>query len=192
MKEMDDIDCLCGFGENKMSLPVDQLEVMSAENRRTQFTGTWKVEELKRFIATYSLPLVIEYSPYWSRFIFSGDHQIRQELVYISDKYSLLEEVDVKKVLENVSAAHQGEIVTIMMNAGQSNMMEYFGFSEEDLPILFYVPLHPQSNGIGGHGCYPSQEVCVLRRHRSGWDHPIFEGRERGVVVSVSEVRAGV
>ena len=165
VKEMDDVDCLCGFGENKMTLPIDSLEVTSSEGRLTQFTGTWNVEELKRFIATYSLPLVIEYSPYWSRFIFSGDHGIRQELVYISDSYDLYDESEVKSVLEDIASAHQGEIITVMMNAGQTTMMKYFGFNPEDLPILFYVRLSPHHNGIGGHGSNTPQEVRLLRRH---------------------------
>lgn len=163
MKDMDDVDCLCGFGENKMTLPIDHLEVTSTEGRRTEFTGTWKMEEVKRFIATYSLPLVIEYNTYWNRFIFSGDHGIRQELVYISDNYDLYDTSEVKKVLADVAVDHQGDVITVMMNAGQSMMLNYFGFTQEDLPILFYVPASELPNGVGGHGSYTTQEVRVLR-----------------------------
>ena len=77
VKDMDDVDCLCGFGENKMSEPVDSLTVTSTEGRVSTFDGKWNVEELKRFIATNALPLVVPYSSYWNRFIFSGDHGIR-------------------------------------------------------------------------------------------------------------------
>lgn len=163
VKDMDDVDCLCGFGENKMTLPIDHLEVTSTEGRRMEFTGTWKMEEVKRFIATYSLPLVIEYNAYWNRFIFSGDHGIRQELVYISDNYDLYYASEVKKVLADVAVDHQGDVITVMMNAGQSMMLNYFGFTQEDLPILFYVAASELPNGVGGHGSYTTQEVRVLR-----------------------------
>ena len=68
-----------------------------------------------------------------------------------------------KKVLEDVAVDHQGDVITVMMNAGQSMMLNYFGFTQEDLPILFYVAASELPNGVGGHGSYTAQEVRVLR-----------------------------
>ena len=163
VKEMDDVDSLCGFGENKMTAPIDSLTVISTEDRVSTFEGKWNVEELKRFIATNALPLVIPYSSYWNRFIFSGDHGIREELVYMVEDEALLSDESVNEVLKHVAKDHVGEFLTIIMPHEINNMIEYFGFSRDDLPILFYVVFVRRVDAVGGYGCDAAQEVCVLR-----------------------------
>lgn len=192
VKDMDDVDCLCGFGENKMSEPVDSLTVTSTEGRVSTFDGKWNVEELKRFIATNALPLVVPYSSYWNRFIFSGDHGIREELVYMVEDEAMLYDESVNGVLKSVAKDHVGEFIAIIMPYDVNNMIEYFGFSQEDLPILFYVVFVRRADAVGGYGRDAAQEVCVLRRAGVRGRDAVCEGRAWGRIVPLPEVGAGV
>lgn len=98
---------------------------------------------MKEFMVTRALPLIIPYRTRWNRFIFSSGHSIRKELVYLSADDEPMYNGELRTILETLAQKHQGEVFVVSMGPGD-NMMEYFGFDADQLPLFFLLDMEKQ------------------------------------------------
>lgn len=151
--DFDDVDTLCAFGDAEVDEPMDSFTVYNADGVSFPYTGSsvsqsiqsveWEKDAMKEFMVTRALPLIIPYRTRWNRFIFSSGHSIRKELVYLSADDEPIRNSDLHSILETLARKHQGEVFVVSMDPGD-NMMEYFGFDLDQLPLFFLLDMEKQ------------------------------------------------
>lgn len=141
-------DILVSVGESKVSQPMDSFSVINTDDVVYPFTGKWGVDDIRSFIALWSLPAIVPYVSAWTRRIFDKTHHIREHLVYMSENSELLNNLPLREVFEQVSVKGRNQFLMLDLDPDERSMIKYFGFEREQLPILFYVDLRSDKGSI--------------------------------------------
>lgn len=141
-------DILVSVGESKLSQPMDSFSVINTDDVVYPFTGKWGVDDIRAFIALWSLPAIIPYTSSWNRRIFDRSHHIREHLVYMSENNELLSNRPLREVFEQVSVKGRNQFLMLDLDPDERSMIKYFGFDRDQLPILFYVDLRSDKGSI--------------------------------------------
>ena len=179
IRDNENTDILIAIGDAKVSQPADSFTVFNTESTPTTFDGRWSVEEIRRFVALASLPPIVPYTSVWTRSIFSNDHHVREHLVYMSEDQELFYNTALRRTLETVAKKGFGQFLVLDLNAYERNMIDYFGFDRDQLPILFYVDLREKSGSI--KYVYHNEEYTVeeildfVKKARDGELYPFYK-----------------
>ena len=141
-------DILISVGESKVSQPMDSFCVINTDDVVYQFTGKWGVDDIRSYIALWSLPTIVPYVSTWNRRIFDRTHHIREHLVYMSENNELQNNLPLREVFEQVSVKGRNQFLMLDLDPDERSMIDYFGFEREQLPILFYVDLRSDQGSI--------------------------------------------
>ena len=102
----------------------------------------WEVDPIKTFITIHSVPRIVPYEGRWNHFLYSGTHNIKHHLVFMSVDEELDSIPDLRSTLEIFAAKHQGKLFVVHMRPETNNMMESLGFEYDHLPILFFLDMN--------------------------------------------------
>lgn len=102
------------------------------------FDGEFTSEEIQSFVGKYKLPLVVTFTSESAASIFSGG--ITQHLMVFVDPEADYHQ-NLKKVLEESAIKFRGEVLHIMVPMSENRIMEYFGFTKDDLPSAIVVEM---------------------------------------------------
>ena len=141
-------DILLSVGESKVSQPMDSFSVINSDDVVYPFTGKWGVDDIRAFIALWSLPAIVPYTSVWNRRIFDHAHHIREHLVYMSEDNELMWNEPLRDVFTRVSIKGRHQFLMLDLNPDERSMINYFGFDRDQLPILFYVDLRSDKGSI--------------------------------------------
>lgn len=132
------------FGITSDKSVADALEIPEGkvvlfkkfDEKRNQFDEEFKVENLKKFIALNSLPLVVEFSHENARSIFGGDIK-NHNLLFINKKSDDYEKnIDIYR---SAAKDFKGKVLFVIINTDDEEhvkFLEFFGLKEEDVPTM--------------------------------------------------------
>lgn len=139
LSDNDDVDILVGFGDTDMGVSHDSFCIYSSANEYWKFESKWEVDTIKKWVYVHSFPIVIPYEARYNRFIFSKQHEIKSLIVYMSDNNEPVYNLELYSILKEISEHYMGESFVVDMLADAGNMIDFFGFEREILPVFFYV-----------------------------------------------------
>ncbi|GFX23191.1 protein disulfide-isomerase [Trichonephila clavipes] len=123
---------------------------------RNEFDGELNEENLKKFLKSNSLPLVVEFSHETAQKIFGGDIKAHN-LLFISKEASDYESK--VEVFRKVAKEFKGKVLFVTINTDDEDherIMEFFGLKKEDTPTMRLIKLEeemtkfkPQTSDIG-------------------------------------------
>ncbi|XP_014243206.1 protein disulfide-isomerase [Cimex lectularius] len=105
------------------------------------YTGTEDPNELKKFILTNSLPLVVEFNHDTAQKIFGGD--VKSHLLFFLSK----EKGDFEKLLEPVKPLakdYRDKLLFVVLNVDEPDhvrILDYFGLAKDDVPSMRLIKL---------------------------------------------------
>ncbi|CAL1267480.1 unnamed protein product [Larinioides sclopetarius] len=111
---------------------------------RNEYEGELKEEELKKFLKSNSLPLVVEFSHETAQKIFGGEIKAHN-LLFISKESSDYESrVD---VFRKVAKEFKGKVLFVTINTDDEDhekIMDFFGLKKEDTPTMRLIKLEEE------------------------------------------------
>uniref|UniRef100_A0A915HJH9 Protein disulfide-isomerase n=1 Tax=Romanomermis culicivorax TaxID=13658 RepID=A0A915HJH9_ROMCU len=127
---------------NEYKLEKDKIVLLKKfDEKRNDYEGDVEEKNLKKFIATYSLPLVNDFSQETAGKLFSGE--IKSHVLMFAGKKM----EDYEKLRENFKKAAEkfrGKLLYIVIDSDiEDNLriMEYFGLKKEDVPSIRIIAL---------------------------------------------------
>ena len=139
LNDNDDVDILVGFGDIDMGVSHDSFCIYSAANEYWKYESKWEVDAIKKWVYVHSFPIVIPYESRYNRFIFSKQYEIKSLIVYMSENNEPVYNLELSSILKEISEQYMGESFVVDMLADAGNMIDFFGFDREILPVFFYV-----------------------------------------------------
>jgi protein disulfide-isomerase A1 len=122
---------------------------------RNDFSGTFEIEELKKFIHANQLALVSEFNQETAQKIFGGDIKVHN-LLFASKKSEKFESQ--LSEFKNAASKFRGRSIFVLIDTDvdeNERVMEFFGLKKEDAPTLRLISLaqemtkyKPESNEI--------------------------------------------
>jgi protein disulfide-isomerase A1 len=122
---------------------------------RNDFSGTFEIEELKKFIHANQLALVSEFNQETAQKIFGGDIKVHN-LLFASKKSDKFESQ--LSEFKNAASKFRGRSIFVLIDTDvdeNERVMEFFGLKKEDAPTLRLISLaqemtkyKPESNEI--------------------------------------------
>merc|ERR1711992_287709 len=127
--------------ENKVSGDAIVLFKKFDEGRNDLTEGLTDVDGVTKFVASNSLPLVVEFNQETAQKIFSGEIKSHL-LLFVSaaaEDYSV--KVDIAK---GIAKDYKGEMLFVTINTDEEDhkrIMEFFGLEESELPSMRIIKL---------------------------------------------------
>lgn len=135
----EDVEILVGFGDTDMGIKQDSFVIFNYDGEMFPFESKWESETIRKWVYFHSFPVVINYDNYWKRFVFSGKHDLNALIIYMSEEYDLSFNKELYEDLYALGMEYMGKAFVINMQADAGDMINYFGFEREALPLFFYV-----------------------------------------------------
>jgi len=111
---------------------------------RNEYDGEYKEEELKKFLKSNSLPLVVEFSHETAQKIFGGDIKAHN-LLFIGKSNSEYESK--LTVFRSVAREFKGKVLFVTINVDDEDherIMEFFGLKKEEAPTMRLIKLEEE------------------------------------------------
>lgn len=108
---------------------------------KSVFEGEFTEKDLKKFISTESLPLIVEFTQETAQKVFSGEIKSHL-LVFVSKEAGHFE-----KYVENIkepAKKFRGQVLFVTINADEADherILEFFGMKKEDVPAMRLIKL---------------------------------------------------
>eukprot|EP00163_Fabomonas_tropica_P013914 TRINITY_DN2553_c0_g1_i1.p1 TRINITY_DN2553_c0_g1~~TRINITY_DN2553_c0_g1_i1.p1 ORF type:complete len:529 (+),score=222.24 TRINITY_DN2553_c0_g1_i1:125-1711(+) len=115
------------------------------DEKRNDFNGPFTAEEVSAFIAGSTVPNVLEFNEENSPRIFGG--KIDSTLLFFVDQEKEDHQASLDKFGETAKA-YKGKIICAWVGKDASHILEYFGITEGDLPVLFMLKLDQEEGGM--------------------------------------------
>jgi protein disulfide-isomerase A1 len=101
-----------------------------------KFEGAVTTEALAAFVATNSVPVLMEFNDDTVKKIFGSPIE-GKALLFVDTEDAGFE--GIKKQYQAVAEANRGKVVFAYVNKDKSQVLEYFGLTEKDLPSFFIL-----------------------------------------------------
>ncbi|GIY26064.1 protein disulfide-isomerase [Caerostris darwini] len=111
---------------------------------KNEYEGELNEDNLKKFLKSNSLPLVVEFSHDSAQKIFGGDIKAHN-LLFISKEDSEYESR--VSVFRNIAAEFKGKVLFVTINTDDDDherIMEFFGLKKEDAPTMRLIKLEEE------------------------------------------------
>ena len=108
---------------------------------KSVFDGAFVEEDLRKFIHSNQLPLVVEFNQETAQKIFGGDIKIHN-LLFVSKKAGEFDSV--LSEFKKAAAKFRGQVVFVLIDSDQDEnerVLEFFGLKREDTPTLRLISL---------------------------------------------------
>lgn len=119
------------------------------------FDGTFDEESIKKFIASHSIPLVVEFNHDSAQRIFGGDIK-NHLLLFLSKEGGQIEKT--KEEIKDIAKKYREQVLFVSINADEEDhqrILEFFGMKKEEVPSMRLIRLEedmakykPESNEI--------------------------------------------
>lgn len=137
---VNDKECTSGLEVNQDSVVLFK----NFDEKRNDLQENINKDEIKKFIASNSLPLVVEFSHQTAQKIFGGDVKAHN-LLFISKSAS-----DADQIIENfrnVAKEYKNKVLFVTINSDvedHERIMEFFGLKKEFVPELRLIKLEEE------------------------------------------------
>ncbi|XP_073968403.1 protein disulfide isomerase [Rhodnius prolixus] len=112
------------------------------DDGKSEFSGSLEdPNELTKFVASESLPLIVEFNHETAQKIFGGDIKSHL-LLFLSKKLGHFDEH--LEPIKPVAKEHKGELLFVVVNADETDhqrILEFFGIAETEVPTMRLIRL---------------------------------------------------
>lgn len=117
-----------------MEVPFPSI-ILYQKDQKKQYKGELAVSSLRRWFLIEELPLIIPYTPTYSKKVFNKDLKMNDHIMFFApSKETVLSEAT--RVVENVAKQYRGRLVVLHIPSENHLLLDYFGVKEWEVPTI--------------------------------------------------------
>ena len=119
-----------------LNVPYPSIILYQKTQEKKQFRGELSIESIRRWVLREELPLIVPYTPTFSKKIFHKDFAISAHVMLFVP--SSLPEPS-KSIAERIAKTYYHQLIVLHIPAENHLLLDYFGVKEWELPTIGIV-----------------------------------------------------
>lgn len=126
-------------------VPFPSIQVYQHGKYLNQYNGELSYESFRRWLLLQELPLLIPYTPYYSKKVFNKNLNMNVHVMYFAPTIESPINKANQQIVERLAKQYHGQLVVLHIPSENHLLLDYFGVKEWQIPTIGII--HYTDNG---------------------------------------------
>lgn len=117
-----------------MEVPFPSI-VLYQKDQKKQYKGELAVSSLRRWFLIEELPLIIPYTPTYSKKVFNKELKMNDHIMFFAPSKETVPS-EATRVVERIAKQYRGRMVVLHIPSENHLLLDYFGVKEWEVPTI--------------------------------------------------------